>query len=635
MHVINRSKNWMPLWLAALLFILCASPVSAAEEAAKTFEIRVKVGSNQMKMNGAAVKIQPPYQTAGTTMVPLSVLTNTKGFGAKLQLKNNKIITLTYQKHVIVLTKGSKAATINGKKATLTAAPVDKQGVTMVPLKIIVKTFGAKLSSDAKTKELIIKGTVAASGDVASGIDPDSGKSQIGDSYFKWSMNYPTGLVQDYQTDLGEWISFSDVKGDYYLAVSVEEAADPLDTGDKRDLLIEYSDYDETMVDMKTSKRSTGTFERMITKSKSGFFYEYRAIQANGNFYILVFGKKAKSASELDANSGLLDSFKPSFSSTNKSLKDLARIKDGKIAFENSDYGLKLQLPKDWRADKGKSNPYFYGPDDSYLLLEVSSINAGDTLDNWVDRRLQLYKDLLAETYRKTPEVSSITWNGIPAKLVKSSYSNDTITWMNEYEVYVFNGEHKYYIDYTFKEKNKDNTGEVVDQLLNGMKVDFAHVEKSFGELPDPNDIDITTMVTKTNKTYGYSITLPKYWTKGVTDMESEEIDFSGFGIDLTVSIEEDSSLSEVQDMLEGFLNLDFAEIKLDSKSTVTYAGVSAAKYLISTTKEAPDQFHLTIYILENKGNVYIIEGELYDAYASDLNRKQLEDALNSFQLTN
>lgn len=637
MFAINRSKSWMALLLSVVLFILCALPVSAAEDTAKTFEIRVKVGSNQMKMNGTAIKIQPPFQTAGTTMVPLSVFTNTNGFGSKLQLKNNKIITLTYQKHVIVLTKGSKSATINGKKATLTAAPVDKQGVTMIPLSIIVKTFGAKLSTDAKTKELIIKGTVAASGDAGSGIDSDSGKSQIGDSYYKWSMNYPTGLVQDYQSETGDWISFSDVKGDYYLAVSVEEAAEQMDSSDKRDWLLEYSEYEETMVDIKTIQRSTGTFERMVTKSDDGFFYEYRGIQANGNFYVLIFGKKAKSAAELETNSGLIDSFKLSFTSTNKSLKDLARIKDGKIAFENSDYGLKLQLPKDWRANKGLSNPYFSGPDRSYLMLEVSSINDGDSLDKWVERKLQLIKDTKLETYYKISEISDISWNGVPAKLVKLSHSMDTETWWDEYEVYAVNGKHKYYVDFSFLQEYKDEVVAVVDEVLNGMKIDFAHVEKTFGEIPDSSDIDITAMVTKTNKTYGYSLTMPKYWTKGITNMESEELYFTGIGMDLSVAVDEDedASISDYEEMLEMYYESEDSTTIIDSKSTVTFAGVTASKILLSTTEDTSPQLHTTVYILKYNDSIYVVQGEINDTFASDLNRKQLEDAMNSFKFTN
>jgi hypothetical protein len=638
MHAVYRSKSLMALLLSAVLFILCALPVSAAGEIGTSLEIRVKVGSSQMKINGATIKIQPPYQTSGTLMVPLSVLTNTKGFGAKLQLKNNKVITLTYQKHVIILTKGSKSATIDTKKAALAAAPVDKQGVTMVPLAILVKTFGAKMSNDTKTKEIIITGSAnssSSSGGSGTGIDSDSGKSQIGDSYHKWSMNYPTGLVQELQQPNGEWISFADVKGDYYMAVGVVEATDQLDTEEKRDWLSNYPEEDETLVDIKTITRPTGTFERMVTKSKNGFFYEYRGIQANGYFYILIFGKKAKSASDLDANSALVDSFKTSFDLSNKSLKDLSRVKDGKITFENADYGLKLQLPKDWKEDKKVTNPSYYGLDNQSLWFQVNSIKQGDTLEGMVNRKLEFYKKIAVEKYQITPKVSPITWNGVPALLVEYSYSKDTKIWWSEYEVYAFKGNYKYYVNYTFEKEKKVNTQVILDEILNGMKIDFSKVEKSFGEVPDPNDsIDLETLLTKTSKLYGYSLTMPKYWTKGTTDMDKNDLRFYGYGMDFTVTIEENATLEGYAELIEKNYT-GVGTLKVDSKTSVTFAGVSATKFELSSTQLATNFIHLTAYLFQNKGNVYLVQGILNDTYATELNSKQLQDALNSFQFNN
>jgi hypothetical protein len=633
MSSVVRSKSWLAFMLAAVLFFVGTVPISAAVSGSNV-EIRIKVGSNQMKINGEATKIQPPFQSAGNVMVPLSVFTNIKGLGAKLQLKDNKIITLTYQKHAIILTQGSKSATIDGKKTALPVAPVSKQGVQMVPLGIIVKTFGATLATDASTKEIVIKATVVSNttGGANSGIDTDSGKSLIGDSYYKWSMNYPTGLVQEKQKSNGSWISFSDVKGDYYLAVSIEEAADLLAKEDKRKLLNDGIDDGETVVDMKTITRPAGSFERMVTRSKNGFYYEYRGIQANGYFYTLIFGKKAKTASELDSNSGLLDSFQPSYNSANKSLKDLARIKDGKVAYENSDYGLKIQLPKEWTEDTEGTNPYYSGPDSSYMSLMVNSIKQGDTLDEMVNRKLRLYKDISLEAYQKTPKTTSITWNGIPAILVEYSYSNDTKTWWSEYEVYAFKGNYKYYVNYTFKAENKDKVGDILDIVLNGMKIDFAKVEKSFGEIPDPADtIDLLTKVTKTSKTQGYSITLPKYWTKGNDDMESGNLHFMGYGIDFIVSVDTGASLAAYPEMLEKNYTTGGA-LKIQSKTNVTYAGVNAIKYELVSTEIAKVFIHSTSYLFEKNGNVYLVQGLLNDTSATELNQKQLEEALNSFQ---
>jgi len=504
----------------------------------------------------------------------------------------------------------------------------------MVPLAIIAKTFGAKLTKDAKTNEFVLSGITASSGTTGtSGIDSDSGKSLIGDSYYKWSMNYPTGLVQGKQWSNGNWISFSDVKGDYYLALSIDEIDEVLDKEDKRDILRESMGDEEKVVDMKTITRSGGTFERIVTKDYD-FFYEYRGIQANGYFYTIIFGKKAKSAADLDAHAGLLDSFKPSFNASNKALKDLARIINGNIKYENGEYGLSIELPKDWSEDTESTYPMFYGPDGSSLGLQVSSIKQGDTLDEMIKRKLQFYKDVMVEAYTKEPKVTEITWNGIPAILVEFSYSDDTKTWWSEYEVYTFKANYKYYVNYTYKTENKDDAKGILERILNGMKIDFSKVEKSLGEVPDPFDsIDLLATVTKTSKMNGFSISMPKYWTRANMDMDSANLIFSGYGMDLYLSVDQRISMDDYPEMIEKAYTAN-GGLKIDSKTNITFAGVNAIKYELSSTSIAATAIHSTTYLFAKGDKVYLLQGVMNDTKATELNKKQLEAALNSFQFT-
>jgi hypothetical protein len=253
-----------------------------------------------------------------------------------------------------------------------------------------------------------------------------------------------------------------------------------------------------------------------------------------------------------------------------------------------------------------------------------------------VNRKLEFYKKIAVDKYRITPKVSPITWNGIPALLVEYSYTTDTKIWWSEYEVYAFKGKYKYYVNYTFEKEKKENAKGILDELLNGMKIDFSKVEKSFGEVPDPNDsLDIETLVTKTSKKFGYGVTVPKYWTKGTTDtdMDKDNLYFSGFGIDFTVTIVERATLEGYAELIEKKYASD--ALKVDSKTSATFAGVSATKFELSSTPLATDSIHLTTYLFLNKGKVYLVQGILNDTYATELNSKQLQDALNSFQFIN
>jgi hypothetical protein len=378
---------------------------------------------------------------------------------------------------------------------------------------------------------------------------------------------------------------------------------------------------------VKTINRSGDEIERMVTK-ESGFFYEYRGFQANGYFYTLIFGKKAKSAVDLNANTALLDSFKPVYQASNKSLKDLARIIDGKITYTDEEYGLSIKLPKEWVRDTEESKPYFTGPDESYLELNISSFEEGDTVEKWVDRAMLMYTDLIKETYRKETVKSSIVWNGVPAILVENSTTIDMKTWTTGYEIYAFSGTHKYNLTLSYDDKNIEDVSDIKDQLLNGMKLDFAKIEKELGEIPDPDDIDYKILTTKTSKENGYSITLPKSWTKGNVDMDGDLVEFNAIII-MTLDL---TGLDVFIEQFKAQIS-NSGQFRVDSSAKVTYAGVSAWKLEMTATELYEIPAKATIYLFEKNGKIFMVQGVVLDA-TSELIAKQVQDALSSFQFT-
>ncbi|MFD0673576.1 stalk domain-containing protein [Cohnella sp. GCM10027633] len=634
-----RSKRPFAILLAFVLFFIAALPVQAAETASKQVEVRVKVGSGQMSVNGETIKIQPPYNAGKIAMVPLSVFTNAKGFGATLK-PSGKNIQLAYLKHKLVLTKGSKVATFDGKKATLPVAPVDKAGVTMVPLDAIAKALGLKQSTDAKTKELVLKGASATAAPAGNGIDSDAGKNKIGDSYYKWSMNYPTGLVQDTQSENGDSLVFRDVKKEYYLGIFVEEAEEDLTTTEKRERLQAYVQKDETVMDKRTVNVSLGvSYEKIVTKNKSGFFYEQRGIQANKQFYVIIFGKKASSIAELSKETGILDSFKTLFNASDKSLKDMTKIIGGFKSLKYEDYGLTLQLPKAWASDPEVTYPY-YSNDGAYLWMDVSSPEAGMTTDEWIERKLKRFTDYFSAEYGQVVEHIDVVWNGIPAKAVKLKYSYDTYEWWEEYEIFALNGKYRYYTEFAYTDAMKDKKGITLDQLLKTMKVDFATVEGNFGEIPDEYlTLDRTKTSVKTNVKYKYSMTLPDHWTMDSKTLETDDLDFSFFGGNFTVNVYEGVSdarptYEDVRRQMNELAAQDSKYRLLESTQT-TFAGQTAYK-LVVENKNNNDEvtpYHSISYLFVYNGNFYVVEGSYFLANSSTFIVKQLEDAFASFKV--
>jgi hypothetical protein len=640
LYSIVRSQSWVAFMLAAVLFFVGIVPISAAESGNRV-EIRIKVGSNQMKINGEATKIQPPFQSAGNIMVPLSVFTNTKSLGAKVQLKDNKIITLTYLQHLIILTPGSKSAMIDGKKAALPVAPVSKQGVQMVPLAIIVKTFGATLATDASTKEIVIQAILSSSVDSSHAggglvIDTDAGKSKIGDSYFGWSMNYPTGLIQTSQSPDGDKLIFSDVKKQYFLGVFVQEAKDERTVDEKRNSIYSYFGETEKAMDKRTVSNGDTTYERIVTKDKSGFFYEYHGIQANGFFYVVVFGKTASSASELDRYSSLLESFRTSFNRSDSTLKDLTQIIEGFKTFTDQDYGLNVKLPKEWKVDDKSSYPWFY-TDDAYTFLDVTSLVSGDTLDSWVKRRQLRFEQTFAPAYRKVLELKDVVWNGIPAKALKVSYSYDTETWWEEYEIYAIKGQYRYYTEVAYYDSQKSKYSNLLDIVLRTSKVDFSTVEKNFGQIADDVDnADRTAVVTKTSTKFGYSVTLPKFWTGSKINFDENKVSYTFPGGDLNIEVWDNiPSLQEFSVYADKDIQKSLSEnakLRLVENSTVPFAGTMAKKVVLEdTTNKDIIPNRTTAYYIWKDGKIYVISGGYYLANGSDFIIQSLESVYKSF----
>ncbi|WP_391574067.1 stalk domain-containing protein [Cohnella sp.] len=640
--MLHKGKGFVMLLLTVVLLAVSAIPAYADEAPGKT-EIRLKVGSKQMKINGESVSIQPPYQESGTVMVPLSVFTNKKGFGAKVQLTNNKIIKLTYGTHTIVVTLGSKDATIDGKKTTLPVAPASKQGVAMVPLSIIAKSFEATLAKDAATQELVLK-FVSVNDKSAGGknIDTDAGKSKIGDSYYGWSMNYPTGLTMSSQTQDGDIVVFEDVKKEYYLAVIVEEAKDKLTMEETRNTIYGYFDEGEKVVDKKTVGSGAAAYERVTTKNKGGFFFEYRGIQANDSLYIVIFGKKAKTAQELAKSTGLLDSFRTAFNRSDVSVKDLTQIVNGLKTFADEDYGLSVKLPKEWKTDTEASIPWFYLEDSGYLYLDVTSLVPGDTLDEWIKRKQARFEQTFATASRKEPEIKNVVWNGVSAKLMKLAYSWDTEKWWEEYEIFAIEGEYRYYTELAYPKDSPAAQSNLLDNVLRSMKADFATVESNFGELADELDnIDRSAVVTRTSEKYGYRITLPQYWTGDKKSLEETEMEYTTTGVGAGVNYWEDESVtfSELTSTIDDYykeLSGKNSKIKIIENTTVQFAGFTAKKVVFEdkTNNKDSTPYRITNYFVLKGDKVYNVWGFYYLANASDFNVKNMEAALSTFAFT-
>ncbi len=202
--------------LALLLIpaLLTGGNLAAANgQPSQRVDVKLKVGATNASVNGQITVIEKPYVLKGTTMIPLSVLTS--AFGVQLQWDNQtQTIELTQGTKRILLKIGSRSAVINGKAVTLAVAPEMKNGKTMIPIQVATVGLGAQVFVNAKTSEITISAILAQNpSPPANSLDSDVGKTKMGDSYYGWSMKYPTGLVKSHQSYKGDYVFFKDSKG--------------------------------------------------------------------------------------------------------------------------------------------------------------------------------------------------------------------------------------------------------------------------------------------------------------------------------------------------------------------------------------------------------------------------------------
>lgn len=151
------------------LFLSTVNTAYAANNNAETFtpnynknavssEYSEVVKEINIILNGTALSFsQPPYIEDGTTMVPMRAIF--EALGAEVNWNNStKTITATKNGTKIVLTIDNKTALINGKSASLAKAPLIKEGSTMVPLRFVSESLGAKVDWDNTTKNITIAG---------------------------------------------------------------------------------------------------------------------------------------------------------------------------------------------------------------------------------------------------------------------------------------------------------------------------------------------------------------------------------------------------------------------------------------------------------------------------------------------
>ncbi|AEI43890.1 copper amine oxidase N-terminal domain-containing protein [Paenibacillus mucilaginosus] len=618
--------------LGALLLCQAVLPASAwaqTPEAGQTVQIELTPGQSVLKVNSEELNVEKPYVANGSTLVPLRVITT--AFGAVLSWDSEtRTVGLKSGNTSLSLQIGSTTATVNGVQETLEAAPELLNGTTMVPLRFIAEKFGAKVSYDEVTKQITILGTASASA-AGNGIDTDLGKTQIGNSYYGWSMKYPAGLIREYQSFQEDLVGFEDADGEFYFSVLAE--LDATENMSEDALISRLSDETEGRVLKKTYIEEAKQPYALIVTEEDGEVYEYRAYQKADRLYVLsLYVNKAENYNnpvKYSRYKDLLDSFKVSFDGSDRSLKDLSTVKAGYRTYTDETYGYSLRLPAEWLMAKDEDNNIgFLDPKkNKSISVVITSKAEGDKLQPWTDRMLKRYEDMFLPEYRKLEPQRSLTVDGNPAVAVRSKNTFDKKNWNVTENVFLIKGNYKYQIYFNF-DKESNVSEMLIQDTLKSFKI--TRPSSSIGTLRDSEDMDRTQMSVVKNKTYGFQVTLPAHW-KQITTADEYALRFgTGYGVLNILAVDDaevspQAALSKLKDSIRGQEGVEFREIE---NKNVTVAGVEAAWSIF----EAGNTISV-VCTFEKNGVSYIVHSVEPNAVFTESLKKQITDAVLSVQV--
>ncbi|MBU8710892.1 MULTISPECIES: copper amine oxidase N-terminal domain-containing protein [Brevibacillus] len=614
--------------------------VHAADTAGGSVNVRLKVGQESVTINGAASTIEKPYVVGGTTMIPLSIITN--AFGATLQWDNQtQTIELTAGEKTISLKAGDKNAKLNGQPIVLSVAPELKNGKTMVPVTLVTQFLGANVSENKQTGEVTITGA-STQGTAASNssLDSDHGKTKVGDSYYGWSMKYPTELILGYQSYKGNYASFHDSKETFWLNVQVYEDQPENLSNDGLVKFLAENQYG--MILSKEYVEKDGlSYARVVSRDEEDYMAESRAYRKGDKVYEITLSV----SNEADFNNpakykgykDMLDSFTAHFDKQDKSIKDLSNVENGYRWFDYKDFGLKIKVPAVWEKVGGDSGAAFSNDDgDQWMQLSVTSATENDKLDDWVAKHERMYREMYAESALDVDKnATTTTIAGVTAR--ERNYG--TFDGENKYQerhIFFIKGKYKFHLQLAFnKTADPAKTLEMINTISRSLSIDEQKMNQSLGFIQDDILLDKNKMATIKDSKYKYAIDIPEYWQEDVVDSRSligKSYLFEGGAFTLFVFKD---SYSEVEKSFTSIFKMQTSgseKTSLVENKPVTVHGESGRKFVIKGEEEGI-RYERTAYLFPKGKYSYYISWSIRDAYSTAATKERMEKVLNSFKV--
>ncbi len=361
--------------VTALLAMLLPTFSFAAEPAQKT-EISFKVGDSVLSINGKDVEVTAPYIVGvGTTLVPVRVIT--EAFGAEVEwVGETKTVNLKYLDVNISISIGSKAAVVNTHSETLEAAPELYNDTTMVPLRFISETFGAKVTYDNADKRITVtKEKAVQEGQTVEGT---TDKEYIGDSYYKWTIKNPKMLKMTEKSFDCTGITFADDEESNSIAILIDNDDEPYDIDTEFNNLKNTLSQFTISAAEKNNTPSGYTKLHVRAKGKEQSMDISRYIKDKRRYTVIVL---VENESEMkDDLFDIADSF-----AIGKTVDyyDLSNVENDKRLFDDSTMKVKAEVPADWVQMDTERENFVDLSDPNHIkhYMQISFYSKSDTVN--------------------------------------------------------------------------------------------------------------------------------------------------------------------------------------------------------------------------------------------------------------
>ncbi|GLX70172.1 stalk domain-containing protein [Paenibacillus glycanilyticus] len=118
--------------------------------------IEMTIGKKTAISNGKTIAMEvAPFETGGTTYVPIRFVTDAMGATLKWDNKLNRVTVINGSK-MLEMFIGKKEMNMNGALFETEVAPMIKSGRTLIPIRLFSEKLGLKVTYDSKTKKIAI-----------------------------------------------------------------------------------------------------------------------------------------------------------------------------------------------------------------------------------------------------------------------------------------------------------------------------------------------------------------------------------------------------------------------------------------------------------------------------------------------